>query len=103
MHHAPPARPGDQAVAAAEQPPRLDNGTGAGLTILVPAYNEATSIADTVLSLQRQTRPPEEIIVIDDFSTDDTGEIARGLGVTVMRPPQNTGSKSLSDISVMSR
>lgn len=65
-----------------------------GLTILVPAYNEEGSIADTVRSLLGQTTPPRQIIVIDDFSTDRTGEIARGLGVTVLRPPSNTGSKA---------
>lgn len=65
-----------------------------GLTILVPAYNEAASIADTVRSLQAQTLLPDEIIVIDDFSTDGTGDIARALGVTVLRPPSNTGSKA---------
>ncbi len=95
MPHSRPERSGGRAVATVEQPPPgRPSVADAGLTILVPAYNEAASIADTVLSLQRQTRPPEEIIVIDDFSTDDTGEIARGLGVTVMRPPQNTGSKA---------
>lgn len=66
----------------------------ARLTVLVPAYNEAASIADTILSLQRQTRPPKEIIVIDDGSSDGTGEVARRLGVTVLRPPRNTGSKA---------
>lgn len=68
--------------------------TGSGLTVLVPAYNEAESIADTIRSIQTQTLPPEEIIVIDDFSSDNTGEIARSLGVTVLRPPKNTGSKA---------
>jgi glycosyltransferase involved in cell wall biosynthesis len=58
-----------------------------GLTVLVPAYNEAGSIADTLRSLQTQTLPPEQIIVIDDFSTDGTGDIARTMGVTVLRPP----------------
>jgi biofilm PGA synthesis N-glycosyltransferase PgaC len=61
---------------------------------MVPAYNEAESIGDTVRSLQAQTRRIDEIIVIDDFSTDGTGDIARALGATVMRPPQNTGSKA---------
>jgi hypothetical protein len=36
-----------------------------GLTVLVLAYNEAASIADTILSVQRQTRPPETIIVLE--------------------------------------
>ncbi len=42
------------------------------LTVIVPAYNEASSLAETILSLQRQTYPPHEIIVVDDCSTDDT-------------------------------
>jgi poly-beta-1,6-N-acetyl-D-glucosamine synthase len=65
-----------------------------GLTVLVPAYNEAASIADTILSLHEQTLPPAEIIVIDDCSTDGTAEVALSLGVTVRRPPANTGSKA---------
>jgi poly-beta-1,6-N-acetyl-D-glucosamine synthase len=65
-----------------------------GITAIVPAYNEAASIADTIRSLQQQTRTVDEIFVVDDCSTDDTGEIARRLGVRVLRPPQNSGSKA---------
>jgi biofilm PGA synthesis N-glycosyltransferase PgaC len=64
------------------------------LTILIPAYNEAESIGDTIRSLREQTVPIDHIVVIDDGSTDDTGDIARALGVTVVRPPENTGSKA---------
>ena len=64
------------------------------LTVIVPAYNEAASIADTIASLLAQTTPPETIIVVDDGSTDATGEIARSFGVTVVRPARNTGSKA---------
>lgn len=64
------------------------------LTVIVPAYNEAASIADTIASLLAQSAPPEEIIVVDDGSTDATGEIARSFGVTVVRPERNTGSKA---------
>jgi poly-beta-1,6-N-acetyl-D-glucosamine synthase len=66
----------------------------APLTVIVPAYNEASSIADTVRSIQAQTLLPAEIVVVDDCSSDATGDIARSLGVTVRRPPQNTGSKA---------
>ena len=79
------ARP--QSRAAAPQ-------IAAPLTVIVPAYNEAASVADTIRSLQAQTRPPAEIIVVDDCSTDGTGDVARRLGVTVIRPPNNTGSKA---------
>ena len=68
--------------------------TAAQLTVLVPAYNEAESVADTIRSLQAQTVVPAEIIVIDDCSPDETGAVARSLGVTVLRPPTNTGSKA---------
>ncbi|MEA3172700.1 MAG: poly-beta,6-N-acetyl-D-glucosamine synthase, partial [Gammaproteobacteria bacterium] len=65
-----------------------------GVTVLIPAYNEAESISATIRSLQAQTYHIFEIIVIDDCSTDETGDIARALGATVLRPPQNTGSKA---------
>lgn len=65
-----------------------------GLTVLIPAYNEAASIADTIRSLQGQSRAPDEIFVIDDCSTDATAEVAEALGVRVLRPAQNTGSKA---------
>src|SRR4029453_18090635 len=65
-----------------------------GVTVLVPAYNEAGSIADTIASLRNQTIPPTEIIVIDDCSTDATAEVATASGATVIRPAVNTGSKA---------
>lgn len=64
------------------------------ITAIIPAYNEATSITQTVESLRAQTQPFSEIIVVDDCSTDDTGAIAESLGVCVLRPPINTGSKA---------
>lgn len=64
------------------------------LTVIVPAFNEAESIADTVASLVNQTTPPKRVLVVDDCSTDGTGDVAAGLGVEVVRPPENTGSKA---------
>jgi biofilm PGA synthesis N-glycosyltransferase PgaC len=68
--------------------------TRPGVTVIVPAYNEAASIADTIRSLQNQTIPAAEIIVIDDCSSDNTSEVARRMGATVIRPDVNTGSKA---------
>jgi biofilm PGA synthesis N-glycosyltransferase PgaC len=70
-------------------PPRT-----ASVTVIVPAYNECGSIADSILSLKNQTVAPAEIIVVDDGSTDQTGEVASRLGVTVIRPLARTGSKA---------
>lgn len=42
--------------------------------VLIPAHNEAASIRETISSLRRQTRPPDEIIVISDNSSDATDD-----------------------------
>ena len=73
---------------------RATRNMASGLTVIIPAYNEAASIGDTIRSLQRQRAPAQEIIVVDDGSTDGTGDAARALGVTVIRPERNSGSKA---------
>ncbi|MFI5403212.1 MAG: glycosyltransferase [Planctomycetota bacterium] len=83
-----------EALIAVPARPDAPARRSVGLTVLVPAYNEENSIADTVKSLQEQSVPVDEIVVIDDFSTDRTGDVARALGATVLRPPRNTGSKA---------
>jgi len=86
------ARPvGDVAQRDPERAPRRPS---AQLTVIIPAYNEAESIADTISSLLAQTVQPAEIIVVDDCSTDDTPAVASALGVTLLTPPRNTGSKA---------
>lgn len=75
------------------QPP-ASAGRTVPVTIIIPAYNEAATLAETIRSLRAQTLTPEEIIVVDDGSADGTGDVARSFGVTVVRPPANTGSKA---------
>lgn len=62
--------------------------------MIVPAYNEAESVAETVASLLSQSARPDRLIVVDDYSTDGTAEVALAAGAEVMCPPQNTGSKA---------
>jgi glycosyltransferase involved in cell wall biosynthesis len=47
------------------------------VSILIPAYNAETWIADTLESAIAQTWPRKEIIVIDDGSRDHTADVAR--------------------------
>lgn len=63
------------------------------VTVVVPAWNEEDCIADTIRGLQAQTYDIK-IIVVDDCSTDSTGDIARSMGVRVIRPDSNTGTKT---------
>ncbi|MFI7699299.1 glycosyltransferase family 2 protein [Nonomuraea sp. NPDC049480] len=64
------------------------------LTVIVPAHNEEHGLPATLRSIAAQSVPPEEVIVVDDGSTDRTGEVAAAYGVTVLRPPRNLGSKA---------
>lgn len=91
-----PNSPGVDALPrrVSEQAPKRVTPSKTGLVVLIPAYNEAKSIADTIRSVQRQTLQPDDIIVVDDCSSDETGDIARSLGVTVVRSPKNCGCKA---------
>ena len=85
----------DDSVGIRETPHRpVHNTVRPGVTVIVPAYNEAASVGDTIESLLTQSLAPAEIIVIDDCSTDGTADVARSYGVTVLQPPRNTGSKA---------
>ncbi|MCF6476863.1 glycosyltransferase family 2 protein [Nonomuraea sp. MG754425] len=64
------------------------------VTVIIPAHNEELGLPATLRSITSQSVPPDKIIVIDDGSTDRTGEIAASHGVTVLRPPRNLGSKA---------
>ena len=57
---------------------------------VVPAYNEAATVADVVAALNRHA-PDFDVLVLDDGSTDDTAERARAAGAMVVRLPFNLG------------
>ncbi|MEX0846510.1 MAG: glycosyltransferase [Ilumatobacteraceae bacterium] len=57
------------------------------VSIVVPARDEAASIGALLASVQPQLRPLDQLIVVDDHSTDGTGVIATAAGATVVAPP----------------
>ncbi len=60
------------------------------LLVVVPAYNEESSIA-TVVSQIRECSTPCDVVVIDDGSTDATASEARAAGALVVTLPFNLG------------
>jgi glycosyltransferase involved in cell wall biosynthesis len=58
------------------------------ISAIVCAYNEARHLPACLYSLLAQTRPPDEILVVNNASTDATGVVARAVpGVRVLDEP----------------
>lgn len=78
----------------------MSGKAAAGLSIIVPALNEAGTIAETLALLQPLRRRAVELIVVDGGSTDRTAQVAGPLASRVVRSPKgravqmNTGART---------
>jgi cellulose synthase/poly-beta-1,6-N-acetylglucosamine synthase-like glycosyltransferase/peptidoglycan/xylan/chitin deacetylase (PgdA/CDA1 family) len=69
------------------------------VSIVVPAYNEAAGIEQAVRSLASSDYPEFEVVVVDDGSTDGTGDLVDALGlerVGVIREPNRGKAEALN-------
>jgi peptidoglycan-N-acetylglucosamine deacetylase len=66
------------------------------ISVLIPCHNEEKTIAQCIDSCLNQTRKPDQIVVVNDGSTDNTSKILRSFGkkIKVVTLRKNTGNKS---------
>lgn len=64
------------------------------ISVVIPAYNRAKLLPHTLRSLLNQTLAADEIIVVDDGSSDDTAKVAEGFGDPVRVIRQNNAGPS---------
>jgi glycosyltransferase involved in cell wall biosynthesis len=55
------------------------------ISVVIPSRNDARYLTACLDALARQTRPADEVIVVDVDSTDATAEVARAAGAHVVR------------------
>jgi len=61
------------------------------ISVVIPVHNGAHFLPRSIGSVLAQTLEPAEVIVVDDGSTDNTAEVAIGLGVKVISLGSNGG------------
>lgn len=57
---------------------------GGTLAVIIPAYNAASTLNRCLAAITSSARRPDEVILFDDGSTDETPAIARSYGVRVL-------------------
>jgi hypothetical protein len=73
------------------------------VSVIVAVYNGERFVADALASILGQTAPPDEVLVVDDGSTDGTGAmVARFPGVRCLRLDANGGQAAALNRGVAS-
>lgn len=61
----------------------MPDPTVPSISVVVPVYNHERYLGDAIASIVRQHPVPDEIVVVDDGSTDGSAAVARGFGPPV--------------------
>jgi glycosyltransferase involved in cell wall biosynthesis len=70
------------------------------VTAIIPAFNRAELIARALASVNDQTIPPREVVVVDDASTDETAAVARRFGARLLRHQTNRGAAAARNTGI---
>lgn len=66
------------------------------ISVIIPLYNAAPFIAAALESVLGQTRPPNQVIVVDDGATDGSADVVRRYGqqITLIQQPNAGGASA---------
>jgi glycosyltransferase involved in cell wall biosynthesis len=62
------------------------------VSVIIPAYNAARTLPQTLAALNAAQPPPLEVVVVDDGSTDETARAAEHANACVIRQEKNIGA-----------
>lgn len=62
------------------------------ISVVIPAYNAAATLDECLRAIGRSDYADHEVIVVDDASTDDSGDIAIRYGCRIVRMKENVGA-----------
>jgi hypothetical protein len=79
-------------MISARAPPWHDAGV-ADVVVFIPAWNEEENLPAVLDELHAEL-PAADVLVVDDGSTDATGEVARAHGAHVLAFPENRGLRA---------
>lgn len=82
---------GGQARAARAEERRRLTPLVLRISAVVPCYNGSAYLEEALSSIASQTRAADEVVVVDDGSTDGSAELAERWGATVVRHGVNRG------------
>src|SRR5438477_138008 len=69
----------------------MNSAAAATVAAVIPTWNRRDLLEIVLNSLAAQTRPVDEVIVVDNGSTDNSAELAQRMGAKVVRLTQNLG------------
>lgn len=87
---------------APQRPAASGDTTRATVCAILPVHNGSSFLEDALVSIRDQTRPPDEILVVDDGSTDGSCELARAFDprVRCVRTPEPRGPAAARNLGL---